>query len=377
MPLKRTISMSRTSPKFKGFPVVLFAVLICSYNFVANAQMRAQRPHVISPQGVPKVISAIPNYTKFGYSGLTFFNKKLYASSNIGLLEFDGGALSKLYKWYDRDDVISGPWLDVADNYVWALHDGIGKLIRYDGKVWEMTKLPRPGGGYTRGDILEGFRGVGTPDGFWLEGGQHAWRWVGKKSGWEPIPTPNDGSLARIIPLRNTMLLIMRHESLAFLVKGAYFKSDTIHYYAGRWREVPNKTGKNFFSEQIAIVRDVAYVLTRDGHIFRITPSEIAKLEGPNDCEAIVVTTSGYLLASFRNSGIYEYAEGWRKRFPSPYLPTEAEHWTYLSESNGQVALAITSKPHMAGENQWKYPGQTTLWATSGGELRGMSLDQP
>ncbi|MGZ3748870.1 MAG: hypothetical protein ACXVCD_16160 [Pseudobdellovibrionaceae bacterium] len=358
----------------KVYSLVLIALLICSCSFIANAQIGAKPPRVIFPKEVPKVISAIPNYTTFGYSGLSFFNKKLYASSNIGLLEFEGEALSKLYKWYDRDDVIEGPWLDVANNYIWVLHDGISKLVRYDGKAWEMTEIPRPREDYTRGDILEGFRGVGTPDGFWLEGGRHAWRWVGKKSVWEPIPMPYGGFLVRIIPLKNTMLLIMRHELMSFQVKGAYFKSDTIHYYAGQWKEVPNKTGKNFFAEQTTVIGDVGYVLTRDGHIFRVTSSEITRLEAQNDCEAVVTTTSGNLLASFRYGGIYECADGWRSRFPCPYPPTEAEHWTHLSENSGQVAFAIISKPQMAGENQWKHPGQTTLWTSSGGELRRVSL---
>jgi hypothetical protein len=372
---KQRIRMSETSLKFKGVLIVLLALLICSCNFPANTQVGAARPRVVPPQEVPKVLRAIPSYTRFSYSGLCFFNRKLYASSNIGLLEFDGGTLSNLYKWHDRDDVISGPWLDVASKSVWVKHDGIGKLIRYDGNAWEITELPRPKEGYTRGDMLSGFRGIGTSGGFWLEGGGHAWRWNSNNSAWEPVPIPQDGSLARIIPLPNIMLLAMRHELLPFLVKEDDFESDTIHYYEGRLKEVPNKTGKRFFAEQIVVIRDVAYVLTRNGLIFRVTSSEIAKLDALDDCEAIVATTSGSLLASFRNSGVYEYTDGWQKRFSSPYSSTEAEHWAYLAESDGQVAFAITSKPQGYGEST-KYPGQTTLWVSRGGELKAVPIGE-
>lgn len=352
---------------------IALAALSGSCNFDAEAQMGAS-PHIVSPQKVPKVIRAIPNYTRFSYSGLTFFNKKLYASSNIGLLEFDGGSLSNLYKWHDRDDVVSGPWLDVANNSVWVMHDGLGKLIRYDGEAWAMTELPEPKEGYSRGDMLSGFRGTGTSRGFWLEGGGHAWRWIAKNAAWEPVPMPQDSTLVRVLPLKDKMLLIMRHELLPFLVRDEHFKSDTIHNDEGRFNEVPNKTGKNFFAEQVAIIGDLAYVLTREGVIFRVTPNEITRLEAPEDCETIVATTAGFLLASFRHDGIYEYAAGWRKKFPSPYPPNEAEHWTYLSESNGQIALAITSKPYLDVEHQPKDPGQTTLWISSGSELKPIPI---
>jgi len=78
----------------------------------------------------------------------------------------------------------------------------------------------------------------------------------------------------------------------------------------------------------------------------------------------MAVASSGNLLVSF-NNGVYEYSSGWRKKYTSPYPPSEAEHWTYLAENNGQVAIAITSMPQMAGENKWKYPGQTSLWISN------------
>jgi hypothetical protein len=367
--------------KIRSFGLILilflFSLLICFILYlIAKTQVVKSRPRIVPPQKVTGIIRAIPSYTSFDYSGLCFFQKKLYASSNIGLLEFDGGNLSRLYKWYDRDDVISGPWLDVANKSVWVKHEGINKMIHYDGTTWEMTQLPQPKDGYTRGDILSGFRGTGTTEGFWLEGGGHAWRWNSKNSIWEPVSMPQDGSLARIIPLPNKILLVMRHELLpSFLFIRSDFKSDTLHYYEGQWKDVPNKTGINFFIEGVAIVKDVAYGRTSNGLVLRITPSEITKLESPSNCEAIATTTSGTLLASFRGSGIYEYTDEWHKKFSSPYSSTEAEHWAYIAESDGQVAFAITSMPHLYGEKV-KYLGQTTLWVSEGNELRNVPLGE-
>jgi hypothetical protein len=46
------------------------------------------------------------------------------------------------------------------------------------------------------------------------------------------------------------------------------------------------------------------------------------------------------------NLGIFEYADGWHKRFSPPYPQTEGKRWAYLAEHNGQVAFAITAMPN-------------------------------
>lgn len=329
--------------------------------------------HRVSSEEIPGVIRAIPYYTAFSYSGISFFNGKLYASTNVGLLEVEGGKPAGLYKWYDQNDVVSGPWPDPADGMLWARHEGLDKLLRYDGKVWNVTEQISPGEGFMRGDILAGFRGTGTPEGFWLEGGRHAWRWDGQADLWQELQAPPEGYLARVAPVSTKVLVVMRHDPLPSLVrKGEEFKSDTIHYYEGGWKEVPNNTGKSFFAQQVIIVGDVAYILTSEGEIFRLTPAGITEYETPGECETIAATTSGTLLASFSKLGIYEYSNGWQKRFSPPYPDTEPEHWAYLAESNGQVAFAITSKP--SGEESRKSTSQTALWVSRGDTLEVVKL---
>jgi hypothetical protein len=368
----------RVIMRTKCAPLVILLSLLPTFGcvYVANIKEAVTRPRVVHPQEVSKIIGAIPSYTEFSYSGLCFFNKKLYASSNIGLLEFDGGSLSQLYKWYDRDDVISGPWLDDADKSVWVMHDGMDKLIRYDGNTWSETELPQPKEGYTRGDMLEGFRGAGTPEGFWLEGGGHAWRWNNRNSGWEPVPIPQDYPLVRFIPLPDIKLMITRHTPFPSMVsEDEDFQSDTVQFFDKKWERVTNKTGENFFVEQVVLVNDVAYIRTTKGHILRITPAEITKLDAPGECEAMTVTTSGSLLASFRNSGIYEYKGGWNKKYSSPYPPAEGEHWAYLAESDGQVAFAVSPKPQLH-EDRVKYINRATLWLSDGDELKAVKVGE-
>lgn len=348
-------------------------VLACGCAPPPDTHVGGSLPRVVPPQGIHKVIDAVPHYTTFAYSGLCFFNGKLYVSTNIGMLEVEGGRPAALYKWHDRDDVITGPWPDPADGLLWARHEGLDKLLRYDGKTWAVTEHPRPKGGFMRGDILAGFRGTGTPEGFWLEGGRHAWRWDSRAGVWEEARRPQEGGLAGVVPLPGKMLVIMRHEVLPYLVKrGEDFNSDTVHYYDGGWKEVPNNTGKGFLAERVISVKEAAYVLTREGELLRLTPAGLTRQESPGECEAIAATTAGTLLASFVNLGVYEYATGWQKRFPPPYPDTEPERWAYLAESNGQVAFAVTAKPKGGGRDTG--PGQNALWVSSGGELKAVTV---
>jgi hypothetical protein len=366
----------------KSLVAVLASFLMCGCGSVARSQLNASNPRIIPSKEIPRIVSAIPSYAGFSYSGLVFFDGKLYASSNIGLLEYEGGTLSRLYKWYDRDDVISGPWLDRANRSLWVFHDGINKLIRFDGKSWSATDLPRPKEGYTRGDLLRGFRGFSTDAAFWLQGGNHAWRWDAGKAAWVSEPTPDIGLFVSIAPIRDKVFVIMRHEYVPYIAESPFNRSekpnsDAVYFLQdGRWQELPNKSGVKFFAEDIVIGPEAAYILTRDSKLLRLTPSEIAPIESLGDVEAMAAASSGNLLVSSSNNGVHEYSNGWRKKFPPPYPPSEAEHWTYLAENSGQVAIAITSLTQTAGENKRKYPGQTTLWLSNGSGWKAVPLGE-
>ncbi len=358
----------------------LIALLIAGCATTLGIQSAFPTPRGLPPSEVPRIIRAIPSYTRFGYSGLAFFNGKLFASSNIGLLEYEGGSLSRLYKWNDKDDVVSGPWFDEANKSLWAFHNGIGKLIRFSGETWNAADLPRSKEGYTRGDMLRGFRGVSTASAFWLEGGSRAWRWETDKNIWVNEPTPETGLFVSVIPLNDRKFLLMRHRYAPYIAESPFNRPDKpnsdIPYFLqdGQWRELPDKSGIKFFTKDIVVSKMAAYILTEDGELLQLTTSQISPMEVLGEVEAMTVTTAGHLLIGIRNKGIYEYSGDWRKTFSSPYPSTEGEHWAYLAESEGQVAFAITSKPTMVGQEKWKYTGQTTLWVSKGSELKEIPL---
>src|SRR5687767_8075525 len=124
------MSIFKGNNKFKFlFVSLLFSLLIYGCHSASQRQSKSSsNPQIISPQKVAEIAEDLPSYVRFSYSGLVYFNGKLYASSNIGLLEYENGELVSLYKWYNKDDVISGPWFDKANNLLWCFHNGINKL---------------------------------------------------------------------------------------------------------------------------------------------------------------------------------------------------------------------------------------------------------
>lgn len=359
----------------------LIGTLLCVFSLIASAQSKPSTPLVVSPEEVPRILKTIPSYTRFSYSGLAFFNGKLYASSNFGLLEYESGRLSRLYKWDSRDDVISGPWLDSSHHSLWMLHEGLRKLIRYDGNSWVKMKRAEPKEGLTTGDVLQGYRGIASSNNFWLEGAGQAWRSVNDGNGWLLEPGFGaSGSVAMIIPMEDRILYIKRNKSVfswALDKEPTSAQSDSVYYFDNQWKQVPNRSGEKYYAEQTVSVGNRGFLRTRQGRLLLVTQTEVTLLESPGVCEALAVTSSGNLLASFVNLRVYEYTNTWRKLFSSPYPQTEGKHWAYLTESRGQVAFAITAKPQMIGDNQWKYEGQTTLWLSTANELKVLPLAAP
>lgn len=171
------------------------------------------------------------------------------------------------------------------------------------------------------------------------------------------------------------MMIIRRPPIPSFVKRGEAFDSDVIYFFDQEWKEVPNKVGAPFLADKIVVGKELAYILTRHDELLKVTPTGVARMETPGSCEAITATSTGSLLVSIRNDGIYEYGQGWLKKYSLPYSPTEPAHDSHLVESHGQVAFAITSKSVGYGDDV-KFPGQTMLWVTSGNELKPVALGQ-
>ena len=158
-------------------------------------------------------------------------------ATNLGLLELDEGRISRVFRFQKNDSVISGRWLDTADQLLWALDNHTNQLLNYDGVVWHRVDFPRPQKGYySRGDVLERPKPIGNANGFWLQSGGSVWRWDPIKNNWsfEPQRSSNlnsqdAGEIIGVVPLGTKLFFIVRHELLSFLVKESkHFASDSL-----------------------------------------------------------------------------------------------------------------------------------------------------
>jgi hypothetical protein len=252
-------------------------------------------------------------------------------------------------------------------------------LFRFNGETWKLSKVPEPPKGYTRGDILEGHRCSGNANAFWLEGGGALWKWDNKKCLWETQPVPLSGSLARIIPLNSTVYYIMRYEWMHELVDmrgSTFFKSDAVYFFDGEWKQVPNNSGINFFVENVCVLNGgEAFLLTTTGRLLHLTPKQIDLMDTIGRCDAITVTSAGTLLASFYHSGIFEYTNGWQKKFDCPYSANYKNFWAYIAEYNGQIAFAVHPKPTNYGPTSWTYDGPSRLWISKDRSIEPVEIE--
>jgi|GEM_PF-5583437 len=283
--------------------LIFIALILCGCVDLILSQ--SSTPRVVTPDKVPQVISQIPSYTEFGYSGVSYFNNKLYVSSNIGLLEYENKKLARLYKWYDRDDVVLGPWLGKAGRSLFIHHNGLNRLIEYDGKTWQSSSLPQPREGYSRGDMLAGIEIIGNNSGVWFQASVYAWRFDEASKSWIEEKVPNEGLFYGILPLEKNTFFIMRHIYTEGTVESPMNNpnkpnSDAIYFLQnGKWQEIKNQAG-NFYKLNAIATKDAGYILTDEGALLQVTSSEIVPIESLGVCEVMTKTTSGNLLVSFR-----------------------------------------------------------------------------
>lgn len=341
------------------------------------------------------LIKGLPDYARFGYWGLAYYKGKLYASTNVGLVEISRGRPTGVYRFQKSDSVVSGPWLDTSDQLLWVLDAHANQLLNFDGGAWHRINLPQPQKGYlTRGDVLEGPRPIGNATGFWLEDGGSIWRWDPAKGAWiverQPAPTspppspsasPNVSDTIGVVPIGDQLFFIERHQPLSFLIKNEEdFASDTIIRGDASFDEVPNQTGSKFFAEEWVVAGDSGYVCTKNGSILKVTPEAMTKLDTPGRCETVASTTSGTLLGSFQSTGIYEYSGSWKLLARHPYPSGAGDYWTYLSESGPEIAVAVVGKDvvdkQQSSGTDMKFTqnAPTDLWIYQGSEFHRIQI---
>jgi hypothetical protein len=333
-------------------PIPLLALLLAGYLF-EYVDSHDRPPKIQSADKLAGLIGGLSDSTPFGYSGLAFLNGKLYASTNLGLLEVDDGRIAGLYRFRSDYSVVSGPWLDRANQVLWVLDGNTFQLFSFDGKVWHGMDIPSPQRGhFNRRDFLEGVRPTGNSQGFWLEAGETVWKWNSAKNNWitedqpkSSVPPKYENKTIGVLPIESKPLFIVRHETFPELMfEGQDFVSDTVVTDDGGWRTIPNEAGLKFFVDTWVVTDESGYICTTKGQVLRVTPLAITKLDAPAACETLATTESGNLLASFRDKGVYEYTTRWRFRAAHPYSGN-GEYWAYLSGNGEELAFAIDGKP--------------------------------
>jgi hypothetical protein len=349
MPVAMNVNQNRSIGVWSWFFSVTWASLL---SLLHCQILAAATPTLLQPSDAEKAVKRLPKYVGLGYTGLTFFKGRLYAPCNIGVLEIEEGKVRRAYRWNRRDSVVEGIWLDQANNLAWVWVVGDGRLASFDGRTWKSVPMPQPKSGFvTRGDILEGYRGISGSKTFWLEGAGCVWPWDAASGTWKPdlvLPRfANYGSLVRCLFLENKPCVIARYEPGWNLVNWgelASRKGDSVHFLDGSWQEITNRTGQPFFVEATVTAGD-GYMRTIDGHVLQIHSGQVSRVSSPGFCEALVVTTSGTLLAEFRNLGIYEFTDRWRCICKAPFESQLEKRWVHLAEDRGTIAVAFTRWP--------------------------------
>jgi hypothetical protein len=365
------------------FVIVVLLGFLLSY---ANAPNTGP-PTFLRSGNLAGLIKALPDYAPFGYDGLSFYKGKLYASTNVGLVEIDGEHVNGIYRFQRSDSVVSGPWLDIPDQLLWTLDVHANELVNFDGTVWHRVKFPQPQKGYlTRGDVLQGPRPIGNAKGFWLEAGGSVWRWNAAMSKWmvEERPPNSPASVSEVIgvlPIGEKLLFIERHELLPFLIKpGENFASDTVDYGKGGWHTIQNDAGFKFLAEEWAVTDDAGYICSRDGVVLKVTSEKVTKLDAPGSCEALASTLSNSLLVSFRDQGIYEYKQNWELRAAQPYSSAVGDYWAYLRADGPRIALALHGKsvmseePSDSGAIRFTRKAPSRLWVYQASEFHSIPI---
>jgi hypothetical protein len=369
-------------------PIPLLMLLLAGY-LLDYADSHDSPPKLLSASGLSAFIKARPEYLPLSYGRSEFYKGKLYVDSNLGLLEMHEGKILCGYQiFFDKYQVLSGPWLDRANQLLWVQDDYTLQLFNFNGTVWHRVNIPSPQSGhFSRRDILNGIRPTGNSQGFWLEFGETVWRWNPAKNKWitenqpkSSVPPKYENKTIGVLPIGSKPLFIVRHETFPELMfEGQDFVSDTVVTGDGDWRTVTNHAGLKFFADTWVVTDESGYICTTKGEVLRVTPLAITKLDTPAACETVATTESGNLLASFRGKGIYEYKKEWQLRAVHPYPSGNGEYWAYLSGNGEELAIAIHGKPvadkeHAPGTDMFMRNAPTALWFSRGKEFQPIEI---
>jgi hypothetical protein len=369
-------------------PLPFAIALVGTSIWIRSQAPNSGPPRVLSGTAANSIVHRLPDYASFSLTGAAYFDDRLYVGSNIGLLEIENGAVARLFQAQKFDSVVSGPWLDRADHLLWIMDDHTHELLNFDGSNWQRIAMPLPPKGYyTRGEVLEGIKPVGTDASFWVMAAGGAWRWSSKSGNWVAEPEPplsvDDGVLG-VLPIQGRLAYIVRHELLPFLVRpGQPFKSDTITLVNSSGpHELRVKEGVAFLAEMWTVANDSGYICDKDGRMLIVSPTEVTPMPTPGACEAVAVNGQGNLVASFRGHGIFQFTRSeWQMLSPPIPGSGQGEYWAYLTISKGETAYVTDAKPVVDEQRshgtdmRWKRNAETAAWVIRGEQASKVKLN--
>lgn len=330
------------------------------------------------------------NLAGLGITGVAFFNGKLYVASTLGLMEYEGDKLVRLYKWNSGSwDTVHNLSFDRTNKSLWLNHYRDAKLFRFDGFAWQNVDRPKkmhdlP---FTRDDLSQGFQGFSISGSFWVQGAGQAWRWVPDSNNWEPVQMPDvtceienkqnsvaSGCFASIAPSRDRFRIIV-HSAISGRDYGRTptnapkpFPDHVLSLEGNNWHEVLPETREGLYTKRVLVGDEFAYIQTHKDLLFRLASERIELIDSLGKIEALTVSSNGRLIVSFQNKGIFEFGESWVKLFDSPYISDEDLH-VAITESQGSIALSIQTNTLKKDSDR-----PPRLWISREGELTELPI---
>ncbi len=324
---------------------------------------------IIAPDKASEYITTFAkNKYPIGFTGLDFYNHKLFVGSNPGVLQFNGMNIESLYHW--DGDVSQALSVDHIYNLYWMYVPNNRKIYNFNGVNWQ--SIPQPGlDGSTRGDALSGIKTFQDKTNYWIIYAGKIWRYDAAHKIFAPDnPPPNSEQEKSYKQIKYATVIggkkyYIFSGGLGFLDEG----DNQVFYFDNGWKEVSGSSQIKFDATEIISTGNLAYIRTRTGKLLQLNPTQLSVVEIPGFCNAIAISTNGSLVASFLKKGIYIYQLGnWRKLYDYPEVEFDNEHsFVYIAEDNGKIAFSIDIF-QTKSKDSWKI--RPHLWISDKNELK-------
>lgn len=365
---------------------IMLSISACRY---IDAVRGKPVPQTYEGRELAAAVGAIPSNIGLAFSGLSFYQGRLYVSSNIGVFKISDNEPMQLLVWYPWNDVVSGPWVDRSRDRLWVLHDALDGFYIYDGVSWMPVDQPTE---LNRGDRLTGYSGLSNQSNFWMQASTGVWHWNKEGRNFEPLDLPpiicsdypkemgSSPCFASLAPTDRHEFVIMHTEHIDSLFSWVLTQPErtprplpdrVFLRREGEWIEVSGTNDPSFISKRVVTTPSVAYVLAYDGTMFKIDENAIEKIEPPGQIEAMASTPSGNLIASVRHKGIFRYNDQWTKIFDCPYPQEFPIAFAYLAGDESRVALAAVPEQ---GERS-KDTARAHLWVSKGERMVEIQIE--